>query len=211
MARSLAALAPLPALFVALALLLRLEASLPMLGVGAGGWCLALAIRVPAIFALGRMGRAAVGVWLSGPAEELVRLAMVLGFAHSADEAYWLGLGWGLAEVPYHVLESAVLWRLQQGAPAQGQASLVDAAVAELAASPWSWWRSLERYSATALHVGFTLAMELSAWAALVLVPAHSLLNQAFLWGAGRSVAAAEWTALAVGLAALAAGLALAL
>lgn len=154
MSRSLTALAPLPALFVALALLLGLEASLPMLGVGAGGRCIALAVRVPAIFALGRIGRAALGVWLSGPAEELVRLAVVLGFANSADEAYWLGLGWGLAEVPYHVLESAVLWRLQQGAPAQGQASLVDGAVAELAASPWSSWRSLERYSATAVHWG---------------------------------------------------------
>ena len=67
MAIALASLALVPVPFILLARAFGLEIDAVMVGAGAGGWCVHLAVRMPAIALLSRWQREWWGVWLSGP------------------------------------------------------------------------------------------------------------------------------------------------
>ncbi len=213
MAIALASLALVPVPFILLARAFGLEIDAVMVGAGAGGWCVHLAVRMPAIALLSRWQREWWGVWLSGPMEEGIRVFLVLALADTAGEAYSLGLGWGLVEIPYHLLEALMLYRLGT-LPAAGSApqpSPLASGVDALMARPWSLWRTLERVAATSIHIGLSLVMFWAPLVVLAAVPAHSLLNHAFLKAVAVSVPWAEAVALALGGIILATGLAAAL
>ena len=194
-------LAPVPVAFVGLAMGLGLRLGVDMLALGALGWCAAFAVRLPLIPLLARLGRAEWGTLLSGPAEEIARLAVVLAAVRSVEDAYAVGLGWGLVEIPYHVFETLLLHRLDTRGPADPVAREPTARLGadRLIAYPWSAWRALERYAATAIHVGLTLLVFWNPALVVATVPGHSLINVAFLRLAKRSVALAEIMALGVG------------
>ena len=69
-----------------------------VLALGAGGWIIALLLRQPVMLIANRTtsperARTIVG-WASGPAEELVRVGMVLLFVKTVSNAVWAGVGW---------------------------------------------------------------------------------------------------------------------
>lgn len=209
MIRAVLLLALVPVAYAGLAGVLGLQLSIGMLALGILGWCAAFVARLLLIPLLGRMGRAEWGVWLSGPAEELARLAVVLAAVRSAADAYSVGLGWGLVEIPYHMAETLLLRRLDARSPTDSVArgALAEMGLDALIADPWSGWRVLERYAATAIHVGLTLLVYWSPALVVAAVPGHSLLNSVFLRIAKQSVARAEIVALGVGCLVLLAGL----
>ena len=70
---------------------------------GAAGWMIALALRQPVALIASRVttkDRAMTVVgWASGPAEEVVRLLLVLFVLRSGSAAAWAGAGWMAVEV----------------------------------------------------------------------------------------------------------------
>ncbi len=195
--------------FAGLAAWSGLRLSVAMLALGALGWCAAFVARLPLIPLLARAGRAEWGVLLSGPAEETVRFVVVLAAVRSVEDAYAVGLGWGLVEIPYTVAETLLLRRLDPPDSPHNVAGSITARLGadRLIVDPWSVWRALERYAATAIHIGLTLMVFWMPALVVVTIPTHSLMNVAFLRLVKRSVALAELTAMGTGLSLLLAGL----
>ncbi len=214
MLTSLALLASVPVPFLALAWSTGLAIDIGMVALGAAGWLATLLARVPLIFLLARPGLAERSIWLSGPVEEATRLALLLAFVDEAGQAYSLGLGWGLAEVPYTLMETLLLHRLGArtvSGLAPASPSSMEASMATLAAEPWSPWRTLERYSAMAIHVGLSLLLFWQPALVVLTALGHSLTNYVFLRAAALSIRWAEALAAVVGCGALMAGLAVSL
>ncbi|NKX52450.1 hypothetical protein HER39_18100 [Arthrobacter deserti] len=214
-ARTTALLLPAAAAVSGAALWLAFGAPLPVPALlGAAGWILALVLRQPVALAAGRFagrGRAAALVgWFSGPAEELVRLALVLSALHSFDQALWAGFGWAAAEVllvAVNTLAIAGLLARDDPKSRQAQQLLQDQGLATPRNPAWAL---LERLSATGLHVGFTLLLFAWPWLVLLTLPAHSLANMLAVRFARTRLALTEAARAAAGVLALAAGLALA-
>ena len=164
--------------------------------VGAGGWLVALALRRPATSAAVRLGlrpHRPVAALLSGPVEEVVRLAAVLLAGRDGPRALWLGLGWGAAEVAFTI--GVAMRRGASGAGGDDRPRLVLGL--------------LERASAMAFHIGASLLLFWSAGAVALTAPLHTAVNVAGLRLARRRPARAQLLVAAVGAAVLAGGLAL--
>ena len=99
---SLAVLGVPVAVFAALAAWLGTPQVLPA-ALGAAGWMIALALRQPIALIASRIttrDRAMTVVgWASGPAEEVVRLLLVLFVLRTGSAAAWAGAGWMAVEV----------------------------------------------------------------------------------------------------------------
>jgi hypothetical protein len=182
---------------------------------GAAGWMLALVLRQPvALIAMKLVGKdramTIVG-WASGPAEELVRLALVLLVIDTLDDALWAGFGWATIEVLLVVVNMLVLAGLMtkdDPKSLEAQQALRDLGMTE---PQNGFWGALERVSATALHMGFTLLLFVSPWLVLLTLPLHSVVNMLTVRFAKTHLAATEFALLAVGALTLGGGLALTL
>ncbi|WP_210479119.1 hypothetical protein [Naasia sp. SYSU D00948] len=209
------ALSTLPAAVVALVVLLILAgapAALPLL-VGAAGWMVALVLRQPvALIAARRLPReqaaTAVG-WFSGPAEELVRLVVVLLLVRSLGDALWAGFGWAAIEVVVLAANSLVIAGIvgRDDPKSREARELLEAQGMLVPSNPF--WGFAERLSAIALHLGFTLLLFAAPWLVLLTIPLHSAVNMLAVRGAKRSVPLTEAGLAAVGAAVLVAGLVL--
>jgi uncharacterized membrane protein YhfC len=113
----------------------------------------------------------------SGPLEELVRLGMLRITGAALAPALSLGLGWGTIEVIFTLVNAFVLVHLLQRDDERARAAReqIERLGLPLDASPA--WGILERISATALHVGFTLLVARSPYFVLVTIPLHSAVN----------------------------------
>jgi len=106
-----------PVLFAALALIWEIELSPGWILLGAVGWLGALFLRVPVAMITQRLTTESdtirqVVILSSGPAEELVRLAIVLITAANLDVGYAIGLTLLLAFQPLLVLVTMPLHSL---------------------------------------------------------------------------------------------------
>lgn len=192
------ALALLPAPFIAVALLL-LTVGAPLwvpLGLGAAGWMLALILRQPVALianATTTQKRAATIVgWFSGPAEELVRLALVLLFLRTATDALWAGFGWATIEVVIVAVNAlAISSLLKKDDPKSREArALLSEQGMLVPRSPG--WGLLERLGAIAMHIGLTLMLFANPWLVLVTLPLHSVTNMMVVRYAKTNFALAE-------------------
>jgi hypothetical protein len=181
-------------------------------GLGAAGWIVALVLRAPvALLAKWLASPERTGAimgWASGPAEELVRVGMVLLFVHTAADATWAGFGWGGIEVVFTAINGiAIAALLTRDGP---KAQKVQAVMRERdAMTTCGWgWAALERCSAMALHLGFTLLLFAQPWLVLVTHVVHSLTNMAAVHFVKRSVMLTELALLAISFAILLCGLA---
>ncbi len=115
--------------------------------------------------------------WFSGPAEELVRLALVLFFITTFEQAMWAGFGWAAVEVVLVVVNTLVIAGLMtKDDPKSLEAKkLLEGMGMMTPQSPL--WGLLERFSAIALHLGFTLMLFAQPWLVLVTLPLHSVTN----------------------------------
>lgn len=210
------ALAVLPAPLIAGAALAAL--AWPPLGVpallGAAGWLLALAARQPVALLVARRttparGAAIIG-WCSGPAEELVRLALVLLALRSFEDAIWAGFGWATIEVLLVLGNGFAMAALIAKDDAKSLEARALLEAQGLLAQHHAGWGLLERLSATALHTGFTLLLLAQPWLVLLTLAAHSVINMLMVRIGRTRLAVAEIAFAIVSAAVLAAGILLA-
>jgi hypothetical protein len=185
------------------------------LALGAAGWMLALVLRQPvALIAMKVVGKdkaTTIVGWFSGPAEELVRVALVLLAINSMGDALWAGYGWATVEVLLIMVNMFVLASVMtkdDPKSLEAQQALRDLGMTE---PQNGFWGVLERVSATALHIGFTLLLFASPWLVLLTLPVHSVINMTAVRFAKTHLAATETALLVTGALALGAGLALTL
>lgn len=187
-----------PAGFALLGPALGFRLSPGLMLAGAAGWAVALALRLPA-FGLLRLvfaERAQAGVpWLSGPAEELTRLAAVLLLVGSADDAYSLGLGWATIEVVYGLVQMVTVAKLatrSDEAAMRARALIEEQGMGAILERRSALWDPLERASATALHIALTVLLFLAGWLVLMTAPLHSAVNVLAVRTMRRSLALTE-------------------
>ncbi|WP_210508647.1 hypothetical protein [Naasia sp. SYSU D00057] len=211
------AVAVLPAAVLAAVVLLVVVGAPPALPLlaGAGGWLLALMLRQPvALLAARRLPRdraAAVVGWFSGPAEELVRVLLVLLLIGSVPDALWAGFGWAAIEVLLVAVNTFVIAGLVNRDDEKSREARELLAAQGMMTPHHPAWGFLERVSAIALHLGFTLALFAAPWLVVLTIPVHSAVNMLAVRGVRTNLALTEAGLAVAGAAVLAGGLALAL
>jgi hypothetical protein len=152
---------------------------------GAIGWVVALAVRAPVALigmrVLGDMERLRRFIpWVSGPAEEGVRVVVVLLVGRELGTALWIGFGWAAIEVVYAVINGFALAQLENRTDEEAMQAKAILPPAMLDASA-PWWGVLERVFASAIHIGFTLIVAFAPIAFLLTMVVHSLFNVAIV------------------------------
>jgi hypothetical protein len=157
---------------------------------GAAGWVVALALRTPAALAASRLPgwkkKKTPGFMttfmsaISGPAEESVRLLMVLFLVKGFGSLLWAGFGWGTVEVVYTLVNAVVIRRLllEPGEKAaEGRRALASMGFLQYVQNMVPVLGAVERGAVTLLHTGFTLLLGWNPWLVFVTMPAHSAIN----------------------------------
>jgi hypothetical protein len=181
---------------------------------GAAGWLAALALRAPAGVVVSRMPKQDAPTFMasiSGPAEESVRLLLVLFAVNGFDSVLWAGFGWATVEVVYVLVTAVVVRRLlldPSSKAAEARRLLVSMGWLQYVRSLVPVLGAVERAAVSLLHIGFTLLLGWNPWLVLVTMPAHSALNlRAVQLIKRRSVILMETIVVVVGAAAFALGL----
>jgi hypothetical protein len=152
---------------------------------GAAGWLAAMALRAPAGVFVSRMPKQDAPTFMaliSGPAEELVRLLLVLFAVHGFGSVLWAGFGWATIEVVYTLVTALVVRRLlldTSAKAAQARRLLVSIGWLQYVQSLVPVLGAVERAGVSLLHIGFTLLLGWNPWLVLVTMPAHSATNLA--------------------------------
>jgi hypothetical protein len=147
---------------------------------GVLGWSVALFLRPPLMMLIARLThdvKEKTVAAMAGPTEESVRLGIVLFLQANFASAISLGLGWATIEVIYTLISGFTTvvilsqggvgaWQLKKRFLDSGQT--VPATV---------YAGIVERLSATALHIGFTLLLAYHPLLILITLPLHSLVN----------------------------------
>jgi hypothetical protein len=147
---------------------------------GVLGWTIALLLRAPMVvltFRLTHNVKEQVVAAMAGPAEEVVRLVAVLLLQANFASAISLGLGWATIEVLYTLVAgfSSIMILSRGGVGAlQLKKRFLDTGLT-VPATVYSG--VIERLSATALHIGFTLLLAYHPLFILITLPLHSLVN----------------------------------
>src|SRR5215469_16328840 len=185
------------------------------IGIGALGWTIALMLRNPvallakAIPATSKHVTTIV-VASSGPCEELVRLAVVLLLGRAFPMALSIGLGWAAIEVVYAIVTSLVtlsLFRRDDEKARRGRTVLENMGLAKAMLNAPPFMGVVERISASALHIGFTLLLAWQPLLVILTIPLHSSTNFMALFLVRRSVVLMELCVAVIGIVALLAGL----
>ena len=176
-----------PVLFVGLALVWDIVLSPGWIILGAAGWLGALFLRAPVALVTQRLTSSSetvqrVVILSSGPAEELVRLALVLFSAANLDIAYAIGLGWGGIEVIYALINGFVIAAFLQRSDEEAiKARQVMEEMGLLRAATKPLYGVMERVAVTAVHIGFTLLLAFQPFLVLATIPIHSFINYGFI------------------------------
>jgi hypothetical protein len=147
---------------------------------GVLGWTIALLLRAPMLvltLKLTHNVKEQVVAAMAGPAEESIRLLAVLFLQANFASAISLGLGWATIEVLYTLVAgfSSVMILSRGGVGAlQLKKRFLDTGQT-VPATVYSG--VIERLSATALHIGFTLLLAYHPLLILVTLPLHSVVN----------------------------------
>jgi len=180
------------------------------LALGAAGWLVALMARQPfallAVKVAGRERAATIVGWLSGPAEELARLALVLVALSTVHAATWAGVGWGAIEVVFTIVNAVVISAIMTRTDAKSIEAREMMRDLGMTAPQAAGWGVLERVSAMMLHLGFTLMLFAEPWLVVLTIPLHSATNMAAVRFAKSHLAATELLLLALGAMVLGAG-----
>ena len=156
-------------------------------GLGAAGWLVALALRTPAAIAASRVPKlkraqpmATFMASISGPAEETVRLLMVLFLVKGFDNLLWAGFGWATIEVVYTLVNAIAIRRLlvdPREKAAEARRVLVSLGFLQYVKNLVPVVGAVERATVSLLHIGFTLLLGWNPWLVLVTMPTHSAVN----------------------------------
>lgn len=156
-------------------------------GLGAAGWLVALALRTPAAVAGARLPKlkkpqpmATFMASISGPAEETVRLLMVLFFVKGFDDLLWAGFGWATIEVVYTLVNAVAIRRLlldPSEKAAEARRVLASLGFLQYVKNLVPVVGAVERATVSLLHIGFTLLLGWNPWLVFATMPAHSAVN----------------------------------
>jgi len=174
------------------------------------GWSVALLLRAPLLaltYRLTHNMKEQVVAALSGPAEESVRLLAVLFLQANFESAISVGLGWASIEVLYTLISGfGTVIILSQGGMGAWQLKkrFLDTGLT-VPATVYSG--VIERLSATALHIGFTLLLAYHPLLILITLPLHSLVNVGAITLNNRSALATQMLIALFGIATLLVGI----
>jgi len=181
---------------------------------GAAGWLAAMALRAPTGVFVSRMPKQDAPRFMasiSGPAEEFVRLLLVLFGVKGFGGVLWAGFGWATIEVVYVLVTGLAVRRLlldPSSKAAEARRLLLSMGWLQYVQSLVPLLGAVERVGVSLLHIGFTLLLGWNPWLVLVTMPAHSALNlRAVRLIERRSVILMETIVVVVGAAAFALGL----
>lgn len=182
--------------------------------IGAVGWLVALALRAPVSVVLLKVLKVPERVqpWVvaaSGPLEEAVRIGALILVGRSFTQAMSIGLGWAAIEVVYTVITAVVTLSLLQRTDEQALQARAAMDAMGLLRPTGPALGVLERISASALHIGFTLVLAWSFWLVPVTMAVHSAVNLILIRTFKRAPLLSELALLIVGAATLLTGLAL--
>ena len=180
------------AVFAALAAWLGTPQVLPA-ALGAAGWMIALALRQPIALIASRVTTkertmTVVG-WASGPAEEVVRLLLVLFVLRTGSAAAWAGAGWMAVEVAMVTVNGLMMASLLTKDDPKSIEAKDFLSEQGMMQNYGPWWGVVERFSAAGLHIGFTLLIFAQPWLAVVTIVVHSCTNMLVVRYAKRSIA----------------------
>lgn len=148
---------------------------------GALGWWIALIVRVPVILIVKKKGLSnhwVVGA--SGPAEELTRYIILVLIGLSSSNAFSIGLGWASIEVIYGLVNIIGLGVLEQKTDEkalEAKTIMKQMGMDKVMNSSTPFWGALERLSANAFHIGFSLLLLFHPLVLIITIPLHSLIN----------------------------------
>jgi len=175
---------------------------------------IALALRQPVVLIASRLTtkRRAMTIvgWASGPAEEIVRLSLVLFFLHSLRDAAWAGAGWMTVEVVLTTVNGLLIASLLTKDDPKSLEAKEYLREQGMMQNNGPAWAVVERFSAAGLHIGFTLLIFAQPWLALATIAVHSCTNMLAVRYAKRSIARTELAVLATAIVVLTSGIALA-
>jgi hypothetical protein len=177
---------------------------------GALGWTIALLLRAPMMLLTLRLAhevREQTATALSGPAEESVRLLAVVAIHANFASAISLGLGWASIEVLYTLISgfSTVVILSKGGVGAFQLKKRFEDTGQTVPVTVYSG--VIERLSATALHIGFTLLLSYHPLLIVITLPLHSLVNLGAVTLNNRSAVVTQLLVAIFGIATLLAGL----
>ena len=164
---------------------------------GALGWWLALLLRVPFIFyhkAKGIQSNTLITA-ISGPTEEVTRYILLLILGVNIHVAYSVGLGWAAIEIIYGLVQVVGIGVLEQkeGPEAdEAKAMMRKMGMDKTFASSTPFWGALERFSANAIHIGFSILLVFSPYFLVISIPFHSAINFYVVWMNKRSIAKSQ-------------------
>ena len=178
--------------------------------IGVLGWSVALLLRGPLAVLTVRLShdlREKVVAAMAGPAEESMRLAAIVFLQVNFAGAISLGLGWATIEVIYTLISgfSTVMILSQDGVGAWQLRKRFEDSGLTVPATVYSG--IVERISATALHIGFTLLIAYHPLLILITLPLHSLVNVGAITLMNRSALATQMLVAFFGITVLLTGL----
>ncbi|SES43416.1 hypothetical protein [Lentzea albida] len=192
-------------LAVALAVVLGADHAGAVL-LGALGWFVALAARLPVLGSAGRLHalrrRETIIALVSGATDEVVRLAVVLVAVSGVESALWAGFGWALAQLVFTAATELPKFSWPVGRQASEQLKAQGGFV-----STHPLHSAVRGVTAISFHLGATLLLSAGLWWVAVTASAHVLVNIGFARWAGKRLVAVEVFAVVVGAVVLVAGL----
>lgn len=171
--------------FILISHWLNIPLSLPHILLGAAGWWIALVLRVPFILVSQKLPitttqKQSLIISLSGPTEEIVRFLVLLLLGFTTSNAFSVGIGWAAIEIFYSIIQGIAMGTLAQRTDekaVQAKALLQAQGMDKSMKVSAPFWGILERLSANALHISFSLLLIISPLFVIVSIPLHSLLN----------------------------------
>jgi hypothetical protein len=145
---------------------------------GALGWTVALAARLPVLASAGRLHAlrrrdTVIGV-SSGITDEVVRLALVLMVVSGTGSALWAGFGWALAALVFVAATRLTQFSWPIGAQAAEQLRSQGGF-----SSTHPLHGGVRGITATSFHLGATLLLATGPWWVLATASAHAVMNVA--------------------------------
>lgn len=173
---------------------------------GALGWMVALAARLPVLASAGRLHAvrrrdSILGV-ASGITDEAVRLALVLVVVDGTGSALWTGFGWALAGLVFAAATGLTRFGWPIGRQAAEQLRAQGGFI-----STHPVHGGVRGITATSFHLGATLLLAAGPWWILVTASAHAVVNVAFARWARRRLVPVELLGAVVSATLLLAGL----
>lgn len=176
-------LSPLP--FIWLANFVDINIDFNSVLFGALGWWIALILRVPILLFVKknkleqkRSNKLVIGA--SGPTEEITRLVLLLVIGLTTTHAYSVGIGWGIIEVLYALIQIVGIGVLEQKTDSEAEEAkllMKQMGMDKSLAPNTPFWGALERVSGNAIHIGFSLLLVFSPYILLLTIPLHSFIN----------------------------------